>query len=171
MGHTDVFVMKKVKCRIAKLGALHSSHPENLSFPSFFLIKSLKTMRPISSPKRFASCGVARSAKAFGQFEECLLFLFPRFDAQLNEFHQDTVIAQRWLFAMRSTCLATGAEQPGRSVGTGCRGNASLGIIVSGCWQMMPDAAHSNSSNSNPGACHRERSNFALADCQPSLAG
>jgi hypothetical protein len=38
--------MKKVKCGIAKLGALHSSHPENLSFPSFFLIKSLKTMRP-----------------------------------------------------------------------------------------------------------------------------
>ncbi len=38
--------------------------------------------------------GIARGAKAFGKVEKCLLSLFPRFDAQLNEFHQDTVIAQ-----------------------------------------------------------------------------
>jgi hypothetical protein len=38
--------------------------------------------------------GIARGAKTFGKVEECLLFLFPCFDAQLNEFHQDTVIAQ-----------------------------------------------------------------------------
>jgi len=38
--------------------------------------------------------GIARGAKAFGKLEKSLFFLFPRFDAELNEFHQNAVVTQ-----------------------------------------------------------------------------
>jgi hypothetical protein len=38
--------------------------------------------------------GIVCGAEAFGKFEEGLLFLFPRFDAQLNELHQNAVVTQ-----------------------------------------------------------------------------
>src|ERR1700733_13931877 len=37
---------------------------------------------------------IARGAEAFGKLEKGLLFLSPRFDAEFNELHQNTVVAQ-----------------------------------------------------------------------------
>src|SRR6266496_4227751 len=55
---------------------------------------SPKTRRPNSSPKRFACSGSLAARKRSASSKKLLLFLFPRFDAQLNEFHRDTVVAQ-----------------------------------------------------------------------------
>jgi hypothetical protein len=41
---------------------------------------------------------LAGRAKAFGQLKECFLFLPGGFDALLDEFHQDTVVAEGALF-------------------------------------------------------------------------
>ena len=38
--------------------------------------------------------GIICVSEAFGQLEERLLFLFPRFDAQLDEFEQNAVVAE-----------------------------------------------------------------------------
>src|SRR6202043_1119706 len=37
---------------------------------------------------------IARGTKTFGKLEESLLFLLPRFDAELDELHQNAVVAQ-----------------------------------------------------------------------------
>ena len=53
----------------------------------------------IAQTLRFS--GIARISEALGELEKRLLSLFPRFDAQLDELHQDTVIAQA--LALRHT--------------------------------------------------------------------
>jgi hypothetical protein len=42
--------------------------------------------------------GIICVSEAFGQLEERLLFLFPRFDAQLDEFEQNAIIAEALAF-------------------------------------------------------------------------
>jgi hypothetical protein len=54
---------------------------------------SPKTRRPNSS-KSFGLLRIARGSKASGKLEESFLFLFPRFNAEFNELHQNTVVAQ-----------------------------------------------------------------------------
>ena len=55
---------------------------------------SPNTKRPSSSPNRFTSFGCPDAPKAVRQFKERLLFLLAGFNAQLNEFDQNAVIAQ-----------------------------------------------------------------------------
>jgi hypothetical protein len=45
-------------------------------------------------PQFFDFCGIFRRAKAPGHFEKSLLLLLLGFDAVLNKFHQDTVVAK-----------------------------------------------------------------------------
>jgi hypothetical protein len=42
----------------------------------------------------FRLFGIAGGAKTFGKVVKRLLLLLPRFDAQLDEFYQDAVVAQ-----------------------------------------------------------------------------
>jgi hypothetical protein len=51
-----------------------------------------QTAQLVAQPLRLI--GIVGVAKTFGKFKERLLFLFTRFDPQLNEFDQDSVIAE-----------------------------------------------------------------------------
>lgn len=66
--------------------------------------------------------GIGGGAKTFGKFKERLLFLFPRFDTQFNEFHQDSVIAK---------ALTLGQTVDLFGNGSGKRDTAS---DMLGCW-------------------------------------
>jgi hypothetical protein len=61
------------------------------------------TRRPI-----FGLLRIARGSKASGKLEESFLFLFPRFNAEFNELHQNTVVARALALCHALYCLAMG---------------------------------------------------------------
>jgi hypothetical protein len=85
--------------------------------------------------KLFCFVGIAGASKAFGQFEEGLLFLFPRFDAQFDEFHKDAVVAQALSFGHA-------VHLPGNGSGEGYAASDLLcyrhGIIIHQFGALLP---------------------------------
>jgi hypothetical protein len=71
--------------------------------------------------------GIARCAKALGKLEKRLLFLFPGFDAELNELHQNTVVTQALAFCHALYLFGDGSGERYAPPDVFCGGH---GIII-----------------------------------------